>query len=687
MDLAMIRRAFGLAAAVLFCAVAFVAPARSQTWDGSSGNYNDPGNWSPTGVPTNTDTAIFGTLGQTALSFQSSAQVGGWTFNSGASNYTFNASQFGLSFEGSGIGINGGSATINVSSSGYVAFHNSSTAGNAIINNNSFTYFYDSSTAGYAVITVTGNSQLAFLGSSTAGNAAITNNGGSNTVFTGSSTAGNAVITNNSGGFTYFTDNSTAGSAALMTNSGGTTDFSLSTGPNGDNKLGAGSIAGAGSYYLGSNELTVGGNNLSTTVSGVISDCGAGGSACGNSGATGGSLVKVGQRHADADGRQHLYRRDDGQRRHAGGRRLDRQFDTSRSMPAARCRAPASSANTSIKRRHAGAGQRRQSLGTLTVTGPLAFAAGVELHGRCLAVGEQRPRQRHGHGDARRRHGECESIASGSYVAKQYTILTRPAASAARSARWSTPTCRRTSTTSLSYDANDAYLNLALSFVRRRQRPQRQPAGGRQRADQFLQHAPAAFRCVFGALTPQGLTQASGETATGSQQTTFDAMNQFMGLMTDPFIAGRGDRRSAGARRLCRRGRRAYAAQAQRRRDALSAMFTKAPPAEPFEQRWSVWAAGFGGSQTTDGNAALGSNNTTSSIYGTAVGADYLLLAEHARRLCAGRRRHQFQRRQRRHRPLRPVPGRRLHPPHCRRRPMSPARWPMAGRTSPPTAP
>jgi uncharacterized protein with beta-barrel porin domain len=51
-------------------------------------------------------------------------------------------------------------------------------------------------------------------------------------------------------------------------------------------------------------------------------------------------------------------------------------------------------------------------------------------------------------------------------------------------------------------------------------------------------------------------------------------------------------------------------------------MFTKAPVI-PFEQRWSVWAAGFGGSQTTDGNAALGSNTATSSIYGTAVGADY----------------------------------------------------------------
>src|SRR5260370_4227770 len=52
-------------------------------------------------------------------------------------------------------------------------------------------------------------------------------------------------------------------------------------------------------------------------------------------------------------------------------------------------------------------------------------------------------------------------------------------------------------------------------------------------------------------------------------------------------------------------------------------MFTKAPPPSSFEQRWSVWAAGFGGSQTTDGNATLGSNSATSRVFGGAVGADY----------------------------------------------------------------
>jgi autotransporter-associated beta strand protein len=65
-------------------------------------------------------------------------------------------------------------------------------------------------------------------------------------------------------------------------------DFSLSRGPAGDFKLTAGSIEGSGTYFLGSNQLTVGGNSLSTTVDGSIRD---GGNAVT---AVGGSLVKVG---------------------------------------------------------------------------------------------------------------------------------------------------------------------------------------------------------------------------------------------------------------------------------------------------------------------------------------------------------------------------------------------------------
>jgi uncharacterized protein with beta-barrel porin domain len=51
----------------------------------------------------------------------------------------------------------------------------------------------------------------------------------------------------------------------------------------------------------------------------------------------------------------------------------------------------------------------------------------------------------------------------------------------------------------------------------------------------------------------------------------------------------------------------------------------KAPPAASLDRRWSVWGAGFGGSRTTNGDAALGSSDATGRIYGMAAGADYLL--------------------------------------------------------------
>jgi len=102
--------------------------------------------------------------------------------------------------------------------------------------------------------------------------------------------------------------------------------------------------------------------------------------------------------------------------------------------------------------------------------------------------------------------------------------------------------------------------------------------------------------------------------------------------LTDPFVAGRGDSAAgvAGVTAFAEEGdsANAYAANGKARskseRDAYAAVYRKAPViVDPFVQRWSVWAAGFGGSQTTDGNAALGSNTATSRIAGSAVGVDY----------------------------------------------------------------
>ena len=128
---------------------------------------------------------------------------------------------------------------------------------------------------------------------------------------------------------------------------------------------------------------------------------------------------------------------------------------------------------------------------------------------------------------------------------------------------------------------------------------------------------PAGFNGLFllsGDGLLKALTQASGETTTGSQQTTFDAMNLFVGLLTDPFTAGRGFEAP---------GAMGYASMDPRN---AHAMFTKAMPRAPaFEARWNVRAAGYGGSRSTDGNAVAGSNNTTASIGGIAVGADVWL--------------------------------------------------------------
>jgi autotransporter-associated beta strand protein len=222
---------------------------------------------------------------------------------------------------------------------------------------------------------------------------------------------------------------------------------------------------------------------------------------------------------------------------------------------------------------------------------------------------------------------------SGSYVAKKYTILTAGVVSGSFGSLVNSnlPT---NFTTSLSYDAKNAYLNLGLNFTpsgstSSGSTPSGAAASGfgsglnvnQQNVGNTLTNffnTTGGIPLVFGALTPAGLSQAAGETATGTQQTTFNAMAQFMGVMTDPFIDGRGN---GGAPQGS--GASGYASTPGNgaARNAF-AMFNKAPVAT-FEQRWSTWVAGFGGSQTTDGNTAVGSNSATSRVYGTAVGADY----------------------------------------------------------------
>jgi autotransporter-associated beta strand protein len=214
----------------------------------------------------------------------------------------------------------------------------------------------------------------------------------------------------------------------------------------------------------------------------------------------------------------------------------------------------------------------------------------------------------------------------GSYVSKQYTILTATGGVSGTFAGVTNFSLPANAQDSLSYDANHVYLNLSLSFgggPSNNGMNQNQIAVGNSLIGYF--NSTGGIPAVYASLSPSGLTQASGESATGSQQTTFNAMNQFMGLLTDPFMRDFGCRTNPASAASCGEASSGASGYADDSRANAYAMFTKAPlRARPFEQRWSVWAAGFGGTQTTDGNAIVGSNQATSRIFGTAVGADYL---------------------------------------------------------------
>jgi uncharacterized protein with beta-barrel porin domain len=59
--------------------------------------------------------------------------------------------------------------------------------------------------------------------------------------------------------------------------------------------------------------------------------------------------------------------------------------------------------------------------------------------------------------------------------------------------------------------------------------------------------------------------------------------------------------------------------------DAYAAVTPRDRMVAPFASRWNVWATGYGGNSSVNGDAAAGSHNTSTRVYGTVVGADYRL--------------------------------------------------------------
>jgi autotransporter-associated beta strand protein len=210
----------------------------------------------------------------------------------------------------------------------------------------------------------------------------------------------------------------------------------------------------------------------------------------------------------------------------------------------------------------------------------------------------------------------------GGSISTQYTILSAAGGVSGAFAPTLITNLPANIQAALSYDGNHAYLNLNLNFAASGALNGNQKAVGNALGNFF--NSNGSIPLFYSALTPGGLAQASGETATGAQQTTFNAMSQFMGLLTDPFMnRGGGFHATPGATGFAEEEGQA-SAYAAKSNPAVASAFVKAPLAKAYDPRWSVWASAFGGSQSTSGNTAVGSNDTTSNIAGTAVGADYL---------------------------------------------------------------
>jgi fibronectin-binding autotransporter adhesin len=135
-------------------------------------------------------------------------------------------------------------------------------------------------TLGGGLVNVLDGATLHFLHSASA---ASNNILGGNIVFSGNSTAAAASISIN-GGSILFEDNSSGGTASVGLQ--GPDDF-LDISLHSSGSLSIGSLNGTGNIFLGSNNLSVGGNNDDSYIYGVISDGGIGAG-------TDGSLTKTG---------------------------------------------------------------------------------------------------------------------------------------------------------------------------------------------------------------------------------------------------------------------------------------------------------------------------------------------------------------------------------------------------------
>lgn len=528
-------------------------------------------------------------------------------------------------------------ATIDNDDNGATQFRNDSTAGNATINNNlasSQLGFFDASRAGTATILNRGTLFFGVFGggdSASADRSAITNEAGAGLGFFGNTTAGDATIVSRDGSQVLFFENSTGGNARFITDGTSQVDFSGTTGPNGDGQISAGSIEGAGLYGIGpGNTLTIGGNNLSTELSGVLADnCG-----CGPPGS--GSLRKVGSGTFTLSGTNTYTGTttvDSGVLAITGSGSIDSRGGVVVNGGSLIVDGTISQSSNVVVNGgllggtgtlptttlNGGTLSPGNSTGTITITGNLVLSTAATYLVEVSSTSADRTNVT---GTATL-NGTLRLVATGGTytIGRQYILIN---ATGGRTGTFSTVDVVSSFGTAvrwrLVYDNNNVILvldpNLISTFVPAGTGSNQQHVAGV--IDQILLRGDAGdFLALFGIPTgslPGALAQLTGEIGTAGPALWFEAMRLFLATMIDPYAGLGGGGGPPGFAF-------GYAAEPHRPADALFASFTKAPVAP--ERRWTGWGAAFGSHSSVDGNAAAGSNRASARNGNVAAGADY----------------------------------------------------------------
>jgi uncharacterized protein with beta-barrel porin domain len=265
------------------------------------------------------------------------------------------------------------------------------------------------------------------------------------------------------------------------------------------------------------------------------------------------------------------------------------------------------------------------SIGTITVQGNLVMASAAAY---IVEVSSSAADRTNVAGTASLGGTVQATFLSGT-VARAYTILS--AAGGLGGTTFGTLTTTNLPanfTASLGYTATDVILNLSATLGAPGLSINQQNVAGAINA--FFNNGgtlPPGFLSLFnltGANLGNALTLLSGEAATGAQQAAFQLTNQFLGIMLDPFVDGRNSIAGAGGPAL------GFAPEREELPDDIAlayAKLLKAPPKpQTFDERWSVWGAGYGGGNRTSGDpAVVGSHDLTARTAGGAAGLDYHL--------------------------------------------------------------